>query len=136
MAKGLDRLNPKPKPKNNEAEGSVNLRVNPPQVKVGSPQVRVDVPAPQLNMDTKEFAAAIRGLGSAIAAIADQQTQILQTMQQQQALLTELVRKDAPTVNVPQPTVKMAPRPRSFRVELEKEGGETVGMYIEAESPN
>ena len=91
------------------------------------------MPAPQV--DSKPIAEAIGQLGNALAAVAQQQTAILRAISEQNAVLREIAAKN-PDIKVPAPTVKMAPRPRSFRVDLEKEGGETVAMQITAESPN
>lgn len=137
MATAKDRLNP-PKPKN-DGDSNLALQVRP-VIRMGAPKIdipkieipKIDIPA----SDMKPIADAIAALGQGLAQIANAQTQILQAMQQHHTLLAKLVEKDSPTVNVPAPTVKMAPRARSYRVELEKEGGETVGMFIEASAPN
>lgn len=137
MATARDRLSPK-KPKN-DGDSSLALQVRP-VIRMGAPKIdipKIEIPKIEIPAsDMKPIAEAIQALGQGLAQIANAQTQILQTMQQHHQLLAELVKKDSPTVNVPAPTVKMAPRPRAYRVELEKEGGETVGMFIEADTPN
>jgi hypothetical protein len=134
MASAKDKLNPKPKPAANRAEGAVQLQVNPPVVKVGAPQITVDVPAPQLNMDSKPFADVVSQLGQTMARLAQQQLAILSAIEQQTEALRQLATRTDPAINVPAPVVKMAARPRDFYVELDKENGETVGMRVSAEA--
>lgn len=135
MASAKDKVTPKPKPANDQATGAVQLQVNPPVVKVGAPQIKVDVPAPQLNMDSKQFADAVSQLGQSMARLAQQQLAILSAIEQQTEVLRQLATRN-PEVNVSAPTIKMPPRPRDFYVALDKDGSETVGMRITAESPN
>ena len=135
MATAKDRLNPKPK---NDGDSNLALQVRP-VIRMGAP--KIDIPKieiPPVNVaaaDMKPIAEAIAALGQGLAQIANAQTQILQAMTQQNAAIAALAEKEA-TVNVSAPTVKMPAKARAYRVELEKEGGETVGMYIEAEAPN
>ncbi len=112
MAEAKQRLKPT-KP------GNTTIRVAP---KVEIPEFKVPPESMQ------PIADAITQLGAAIAQIAATQTQILQALSQQQQPKID--------VQVPEPKVTMAPRPREFYVELEKDDGETVGMRISAGSPH
>jgi len=135
MASAKDKLKPQPAAPKPQAAGAVQLQVQPPVVKVGAPQVTVDIPAPQLNMDSKPFADAVNQLGQTMARLAQQQLAILSAIEQQTEVLRQLATQN-PEIKVPAPVVKMAARPRDFYVELDKEGGETVGMRISAQSPH
>lgn len=136
MPSAKDKITPKPAKPDNNATGAVQLQVNPPVVKVAAPQIKVDVPAPQLNMDSKQFADVVSQLGQTMARLAQQQLAILSAIEQQTEALRQLASRSEPTINVPAPVVKMAARPRDFYVELDKENGETVGMKISAETPH
>lgn len=136
MASAKDKLTPKPAAPKPQMAGSVQLQVQPPVVKVGAPQVKVDIPAPQLNMDTKPFADVISQLGQTMARLAQQQLAILSAIEQQTEALRQLATRSDPVIKVPETVVKMAARPRDFYVELDKEGGETIGMRISAQSPH
>lgn len=129
------RLTPTPKPKNNEADGAVTLRVAPPNVKVGVPKVDVKVDSPQLNMDSTAFAEALESLAIAINQLGQMQAQIAQQIAETNRQLTVLAGQQ-PNIKVEAPKVTLPARPRSFRVEVEDEDGETTYMRIAAESPN
>ena len=135
MAKAADLLNQKPK---NDGDSNLALQVRP-VIRMGAPKIDIpEIKIPEVKIpasDMKPIADAIAALGQGLAQIANAQTQILQAMTQQNAVIAALADKDA-TVNVSAPTVKMPPRARAYREQVEKEGGETVGMYIEAEAPN
>lgn len=129
------RLATKPKPKNNESDGAVTLRVSPPQVKVGVPKVDVTVEAPQLNMDSSQFAEAINQLTAAMNQIAQQQYALLEIIREQGNAMASAAGSQ-PDIKVAAPVVKMPARPRSFGVEIEDEKGDTTYMRIVADSPN
>lgn len=137
MPSAKDKITPqKPKQPDNQAAGAVQLQVNPPVVKVAAPQIKVDIPAPQLNMDSTRFADVINQLGQTMARLAQQQLAILSAIEQQTEAVRQLATRTEPTINIPAPVVKMAARSRDFYVELDKEGGETIGMRISAQSPH
>lgn len=139
MATPRDRLNTKPKNPSREA-GIVRLPA--PIVRVAAPQVKVNLAAP----DMKQIARAVDTLASAhgqfmdlIGHLENEQHKIMReisnTISSQTEILRQLAAKSG-DIKVAAPIVKMAPRPDSFYVELEKDRGETVGMRIRAESPN
>jgi len=143
MPSAKDKLTAKKPAETAVPAGTMQFQMQPPIVKVGSPQVKVDIPAPQLNMDSKAFADAVKQLaqshtqlGQTMARVAQQQLAILSAIEQQTEALRQLATRTEPSINVPAPVVKMAARPRDFYVELDKEGGETIGMRITAESPH
>jgi nucleoside-triphosphatase THEP1 len=111
-------------------------------VRVAAPQVKVNLAAP----DMKQIARAVDTLASAhgqfmdlIGHLENEQHKIMReisnTISSQTEILRQLAAKSG-DIKVAAPIVKMAPRPDSFYVELEKDRGETVGMRIRAESPN
>lgn len=134
MTTQKDRLDPKPKPNNNgAAEGTFSVQVQPPNVKVGSPAVTVKVDAPQLNMDSAQFASAINELSAIVAQIAQQQNMVLQMLAEQLKTVSNVT---PPDIKVAAPVIKLPPRPRSFGVEIEDGNGDTTYMRIVADSPN
>lgn len=137
MPKALDRLNQKPKPKNNEADGTVTMRVSPPQVKVGAPVVNVKVAEPQLNMDSSQFANAINDLAKAMKQLADQQQMLLQVINDHHAVINSALARQ-PNIEVAAPKVTIPARPREFDVAfVEDDDGEVVGMSVRAKNlPN
>lgn len=130
--KAADRLNPPKKQNNGDSNLALQVR---PVIKMGAPKIDIpEVKIPPINVaasDMRPIAEAVAQLGAAIAQVANAQTQILQAIGQQNDILRQLAEKN-PDINVPAPVVKMAQRPRNFRVELEKEDGETVAMDITA----
>lgn len=127
-----DRLKQKP----NSQSAGMRVEVPPPSVRMRMPEIKIpEIKIPEVKIpaaDMKPIADVLGQLGQAIAQIANVQTQILKTMQEHHGVIGDLAKRDM-TVNVPSPTVKMAPRPRDFYVSLEKEDGETIGMQITAE---
>lgn len=124
----------KPKP-NNEADGTVTMRVSPPQVKVGSPVVNLKMDPPQFNMDSKAFADALESLAIAINQLGQQQAVIAQQIAESNKLMAQLA-GNPPNVKVDAPKITMPSRPRSYSVEIEDEKGDVTTMTIEANSPN
>lgn len=135
MANPADKLTPKPKTNGAESSGAVELRVNPPQVRVGSPKVDVKIDAPQLNMDSTQFADAIRSLSDVMQQLAQQQVLLLREMAETRNLMNELA-KNTPNVQVAAPKVTMPARPREFDVAFVEDDDGIVGMRIKANLPN
>jgi uncharacterized coiled-coil protein SlyX len=97
------------------------VRVNPPTVNVAAPNVTVD---------TREFASAIATISSHLKTMADQHAQTLSTIERNAILLQALIeqvgkmQKHAPAAP---PVMK---RPGQFHVVFDREDGETVGMRV------
>lgn len=123
-----DKITPAPKQQAASEVGVVRLPA--PIVKVGAPQIDVNVDAPNVTIDSKEFAAAINKLSDSMQLIAQQQNAILEAIKTLAGRDTKVEVKPA---DVKLPATQ---RPRSFYVELDKEDGETVGMRISADQLN
>lgn len=127
----------KPEPTGND--NSVKLEVAPPQVRVRIPDIQIPeikVPESVVNMDTAPIAEVMKGVGQMLTQLAQQQSAILQTIQEHHAVINKAL-GNQPNIEVQAPVIKSAPRPRSFTVEVEDEAGDvTAKMNIRANSPN
>lgn len=128
MATAKEKLSQR---KKNDGDSNLALQVRP-TIKMGAPNIKIpEIKIPEIKVsaaasDMRPVAQAINELGRALAQIATMQTQILQVLNNQ--------KEPNVTVNSAPVEVKMAPRPRSFYVELDKDGDETIGMRISAAS--
>lgn len=119
------------------ATKTINARtaVNMPRLRAKIPDIIVEPGNVQVTMDTKDLSAAVLELGKLLAQqgaamqlLAQQQQAILSAINKQNEYLAKMPSK-APVVNIPK-------RPSAFRVMLEKDEGETTGMYVEAVRTN
>lgn len=118
MANGKQRL----QQRGQAAPSGVGFYVNPPVVRMKAPTINIpEITLPPLELppvDTGPIAEVVGQLNTAIQALAEQQNAIL-------GAIKELAGKQV-KVSMPK---RPAP-PGSFRVELDKRNGETVGMSI------
>ena len=119
-----DRLTPK-----NSGGAQAALNVQTPPVRVRMPEIKVpeikipEIKIPEIKVpatDMAPIAAAIKAIGGAVVELGQQQAALIQ----QQAALIEAIRMVA---DKPVPTPA---RPKSYTVNFDKEGGETVGMRV------
>lgn len=87
-----------------------------------------------VEMDTTAFADAVNQLAAVMRDIAIGQADIMRAIQAQNAIVEKLI-GNQPDIKVAAPVVKMAPRPRSYRVAVQ-DGDELIEMNIEAILPN
>ena len=129
--------NPKLKrPEKGNGNAALQLEMPAPQVRVRIPEIKMpDINIPDVNMDTTALAEVIAQLGQAMAALAQQQAAILQTIQDHHAVLNKAM-ANQPDIKVAAPQIKMPPRPTSFTVEMEDDDGEPIYMNVTANSPN
>jgi hypothetical protein len=99
---------------------------------MGAPKIKIpEIKIPEIKIsaaasDMRPIANAVNDLNRALVQIANTQTQILQVLTNQ--------KEPNVTVNSAPVEVKVPARPRSFYVELDKDGDETIGMHISAAS--
>lgn len=98
--------------------------INVPEIKIPEIKIpKIDVPAANVQVaaaDMGPVADAIKAIGGAIVELGEQQVKLAQ----QQADLIDAIRAVAAK---PAATPK---RPKSYTVDFDKEGGETVGMTV------
>ena len=113
-----------PKQQDNQA----TIMMNPPPVRVRIPEIKIPeikIPAinvPETKVDTSGIAQAVSQLGSAIAAISQQQTAVLQQMAETNKLLEQLAGNDSHVKGEPAIIVLPA-RSRRFTVDVEDGDG-------------
>lgn len=129
MATAKEKLNP-PK-QSDDGDSNLALQVRP-TIKMGAPNIKIpEIKIPEIKVsaqaiDIRPLVTVLNDLGRTIAQIAATQTQIMQALHNQ--------KEPNVTVNSAPVEVKVPPRPRSFYVELDKDGDETIGMRISAAS--
>lgn len=131
------RLTPK-KPTKPNNDGTMTLKVGQPAVNVRIPEIKVpqiNVPESTVNIDMKGIEAALDTLVQGMNQLAQQQYALLEIIREHGNAMASAA-GNQPNIEVKAPVVKMAPRPRSYSVEVEDENGDMVHMNIQANSPN
>ena len=128
MMAAKDRLKTPTKQNNGDANASIPLRVQPPNINMKMPEIKIPDIKSDVQVDTAPIAAVLEQAMQVLAQLSQQQAAILQVLQQ-------LAGKDANvSVEAPKVTVQAAKRPGAYYVEFDREDGETVGMRISAET--
>lgn len=123
-----DKLTPKKQSSPGQANASIPLRVQPPNISMKMPEIKIPDIKSDVNIDMKPIADAFTEAMRIFHEHAmHQQAAIMQ-------ILDVLSQKDVNVqVEAPKVSVSTPKRPGSYYVEFEREDGETVGMRISAD---